>query len=218
MKNYKLAIIISMALLFSCNGAIVYEEIDLQAETEAWLTDDQIGDRFQMIDENGISSTWEVDDNYNYFNESGSAFLFIPTRKTMIEMHFQKFESSILGYFSINVDAGFSGENGSVSFSTGSLSSSFDASTHSPVSLHLSSSSEGSNTWFSEYGDVLPGRIQIVTDYEINGIVYPEEVAVFELTDQLDYFEPNDIVKFSFSKEVGLIFLELKSGLKYFRV
>ncbi|WP_296621613.1 hypothetical protein [Marivirga sp.] len=217
MKFNKLFLFATFLLLISCNGAIVYEEIDLQVETEAWIVQEEGAHSFQMIDENGIKNTWNLREENNYYSESGSAFLLIPTRKTMREMHYQKFSSTILGDFSINADAGFSDGNAWVSFNMPNLSIDFDAVTYDPIRLYLSPNSGESFSWYVDDNDP-PFQFQIVTDYEINGKTFTEEVAVFELTSRTEILEPNDIVKFSFSKDIGLIYLELKSGLKYFRI
>jgi len=218
MNYYKLLVIFSLLLLTSCNGAIIYEEIDLQAETEAWIVEEEKDHSFQMTDENGIKHIWNLREEDNYYSESGSAFLFIPTRKTMRETHHQKFTSSILGDFSVNADAGFSDLNPWVTFYMQHLSIDFDAVTFNPTRLFLSSNNGESFSWYFEDSDDPPFQFQIVNDYEINGKTFNEEVAVFELTSRAEILELNDIVKFSFSKDIGLIFLELKSGLKYFRI
>ncbi|HET8859906.1 hypothetical protein [Marivirga sp.] len=218
MKFIKLFLFASFLLLISCNGAIVYEEIDLQAETEAWIVQEESYRSFQMTDENGIKNSWNLTEEDNYYSESGSAFLLIPTRKTMREMYYQKFRNTILGDFSINADAGFSDVNPWVSFNMPDLSFEFDAVTHKPNRLYLSPNNGKSFSW-SEYEDVeLPLEFQVVTNFEVNGKTYQEEVAIFELTDQIGILEPKSVVKFAFSKDVGLIFIELKSGLKYFRI
>lgn len=217
MKFNKLFLSGSLLLLISCNGAIVYEEIDLQAETAAWMVHEEKDHSFQMIDENGIRNTWNLREEDNYYSESGSAFLLIPTRKTMREMHYQKFTSTILGDFSINADAGFSDGNPWVSFNMPNLSIDFDVVTYNLTRLLLSPNNGELFSWYVDDSDP-PFEFQIVTDYEINGKTFTEEVAVFELTSRTEILEPNDIVKFSFSKDIGLIYLELKSGLKYSRI
>lgn len=217
MKFIKLFLFVSFLLLISCNGAIVYEEIDLQAETEAWIVQEERYHSFQMTDENGIKSSWNLSEEDNYYSESGGSFLFIPTNKSNREIHFQKFRNTILGDFSINADAGFSDVNPWVSFNMPSLSIDFDVVTYNPTRLLLSPNNGELFSWYVDDSDP-PFQFQIVSDYEINGKTFNEEVAVFELTSRAGILEPNDIVKFSFSKDVGIIFLELKSGLKFYRL
>ena len=98
-----------------------------------------------------------------------------------------------------------------------SLSFRFDAVTYKPNSLYIYSNSGESLSWNDYEEKELPFEFQIMTDYELNGQLFKEEVAVFEITARTGFLEPNTIVKFSYSKEIGLIFLELKSGIKYLR-
>tara|TARA_R110002012_G_scaffold153906_1_gene314139 strand:+ start:80510 stop:81142 length:633 start_codon:yes stop_codon:yes gene_type:complete len=203
--------------LISCNGAIIYEEIDLQAETEAWIVQEKRNHSFTMKDQNGISTNWVLTEEDNYYSESSGSFLLIPTHRTMREMHYQQFRSTVLGDFSINADAGFSDTNPWVSFNMPSLSFRFDAVTYKPNSLYIYSNSGESLSWNDYEEKELPFEFQIMTDYELNGQLFKEEVAVFEITARTGFLEPNTIVKFSYSKEIGLIFLELKSGIKYLR-
>lgn len=218
MKSNKLFLFVSFLLIISCNGAIVYEEIDLQTETEAWIVQKDRDHNFHMTDENGIRSNWNLSEEDNYYNESGGSFLFVPTHKTMRELHYQKFTNTILGDFSINADAGFSDVNPWVSFYISHLSFDFDVVTLAPKRLYLHPNNGKSYSWNDYDNENPPFEFQISTNYEINGLEYPEEVVVFELTENAEILESNDIVKFSFSKDTGLIYLELKSGLKYFRV
>ncbi|WKK82304.2 hypothetical protein [Marivirga arenosa] len=217
MRFNKLFLYASFLFLISCNGAIVYKEFDLQAETEAWIVQED-DFSFQMVDENGIVNNWNLTEEDNYYSESSGTFLFIPTDKTMREVHYQKFRSAILGDFSFSADAGFSEVNPWISFNMPHLYFEFDAVTHKPNRLYLSPNSGESFTW-ADYEEVdQPFDFKVVTDLEIKGDTYPEEVAVFELIDQMGILESKSIVKFAFSKDIGLIYLELKSGLKYYRI
>lgn len=217
MRYNKILLYSSFLFLISCNGAIIYEEFDLQAETEAWIVQEE-DFSFQMVDENGIGINWNLTEENNYYSESRGAFLLIPTDRTMREIHFQKFRSTILGDFSITADAGFSEVNPWVSFNMANLSIDFDVVTHEPTRLYLTPNNGKSFSWSDYQEEQPPIDFQVMTNFEINGQTYPEDVAFFELTGQMGILEPKSIVKFAFSKDIGLIYLELKSGMKYYRI
>lgn len=218
MKFSKLFLCLSSLFLFSCNGTLIYEEFELQPQTEAWIVQEEKNHSFEMKDENGITTHWQLTEEYKYYNETKGFFLFIPTDKTNVEKYYQTYTSSVLGDFGINVDAGFSDANPSVSLDTPTVEITFDALTYKPLTFHLLLTNGDWFSWYAGDGDDVPFEFKIVTDYEINGAVFPEEVAVFELTKRQNEVDPISITNFSYSKELGLIYLELNNGLKYYRI
>lgn len=211
MKFNKIALLI--LLLASCGCT---EWIPLEKETSDWLTDLDEDHIFEMVDENNITQSWKLNVKNNYFSEGSSGILFVTTSRSYREMSYEKFQNDVLGQFAISVEADYSVGNDYLSFSTDRMSVDFTVNDLEIKRLTVDYPSNESVHWSYQFDEPLTSKPVIVDNQELAGTTYGETL-IFRLEDYQNVLGENDIIAFYFAKEEGLIYLELKSGLKYYR-
>jgi hypothetical protein len=132
-------------------------------------------------------------------------------------MSYENFRNNVLGQFSISVKTDYSSGNDYMSISTDGISVSFDLSDRNILDLHVEYGNGETIYWNYQSDEPLNTKPVIVDSKELGDRIYGETL-IFRLEDYQNGLSENDIIAFYFTKDEGLIYLELKSGLKYFRV
>lgn len=206
-------IVFFIFLLSSCAKT---ETINLEEQSVEWLTGLDYDETFEMIDENNISQSWRLNAKDNYFNEGSSGILFFTTERTYRQMTYESFRSTVLGEFSLSVNADYSAGNDYISFVTDRMDISFTLKDLSVRDLYVDYSNGETNNWNYQYDEPLISKPMLVENIELKDKMYGETL-IFKLEDFQNGLSGNDIIAFYFTKDEGLIYLELKSGLKYYR-
>lgn len=131
-------------------------------------------------------------------------------------MTYESFRNNVLGEFSLSVNADYSGGNDYITFSTDRIYISFKLKDQSVQGLDVDNSNGETIYWNYQSDEPLTSQPVILASQELNGKTYGETI-IFRLEDFQNGLSDNDIIAFYFTKNEGLIYLELKSGLKYYR-
>ncbi len=206
-------IIVLVFLLSSCAKT---ETINLEEQSAEWLTGLDYDDTFEMIDENNISQSWQLNAKDNYLNEGTSGILFFTTDRTYRQMTYESFRNEVLGEFSLSVNADYSLGNDYISFGTSRMNISFAFKDLSVRDLYVDDSNGETNYWSYPSDESLNSQPNLVETIELRGKLYGETI-IFRLEDFQNGLSDNDIIAFYFTKNEGLIYIELKSGLRYYR-
>lgn len=211
----RVSIFLLLLLLTSC---VKEETIYFDAENEEWLIVAEMGDKFIVQDNNGISSSFTMTDNTSYFNQSEGGYLFIKTHKQNTEYHYQSFASSYGTQFSLSLTAGFDpfGDDIFIMLDNVGFAYDFKYKTVARIDSPFGYLSKTMTDDGYENNVTISSTVEMLDFYVVNNFQY-SDVLHFTFKDFQNEWEPFTVKEIFVAKKHGLIKYILNSDLAYER-
>jgi hypothetical protein len=200
-------------------SALKKETLDFQPESKGWITNDTIRSHFVVVDDNGISSSFTMQQNSHYFITSTSSILGITTNLTTREYHFQGYGSTYGIPFSLSLSAGFKPFGDELYIDLARVGFAYDLKfeTITRVNTDFGNKSKNMSNNAYEPGDGMLSTVEILSSFSTSYHDY-ETVLYFQLLDFEDKWDDFTVVKIYVAKGIGLVKYELNNGLSFERL
>ncbi len=209
LKPFKYICLLIPILFFTSCGedfAFTTKYNYLEEETKAWSIPDSLNKTsFEMVDNKGISSTFNELTTQISFSTGQSGFLFIPVRKSQTENIYISCNSNYGLNFSMYLYAGFDVFGDYLNMNLGETNFSYDFKYKELSSVGIK------NAYISRIvtdegleGEKIFSKVEIIDNYTIGDKKYAQ-VLHFRLNDfetKIDIFTITDIY---YAKQIGLI-------------
>lgn len=205
-----------ISLLVACDRehALKKETYYFKEENRGWVKGDSVRMPFIMVDENGISNSFSLNDSTCYFGQSWGTFMGIYTEYTLKEYCYMSFRSTYGTSFSISLTAGYPPHGDYAHIGLGGLGFIYDMEFGTIVRMDTPFGTKSriiTGTGYEE-NEPISSTVEVLDTLVVEGIVY-QEVMHFSLKDfeeQWGEYTPCDIF---IAKNCGLIRYILSGGL-----
>ena len=205
-----------ISLLVACDRehAIKKETYCFQEENRGWVNKESVSRPFIMVDDNGISNSFSLNDSTCYFGESWSTYMGICTKYTLKEYCHMSFRSTYGASFSISLTAGYPPHGDYAYIGLGGIEFMYDMEFGTIMGIDTPFGSKSriiTDTGYEE-NEPINSTVEMMDSLLIGGVVY-QEVMHFSLKDfeeQWGSYTPIDIFV---AKSRGLIKYRLSCGL-----
>jgi len=216
----KILILIFMTALCSCgeDWAFKEETLTIAAENRDWVTEDQYGASFIMVDNHKISQGFRMNLNSTDFSPSSTSYFGIRTHLTKTESFTQAWSSNFGQRFMTILTAGFEPFGDRFSISINELNFMYDFSFKTIGHIYFNSSSKSktmTNTGYAE-NETIYSIVQLLDTLTVNGVRY-DGILYFNLLDFKDEWSDFTITEIFFARHTGLIKYTLRNGVTYER-
>lgn len=209
-----------MAILCSCGDDWAFKEETLHIATENrdWITADQYGTSFIMVDNNKISQGFIMNHNSTDFSPSTTSYFGIRTRITKTESFTQSWTSNFGQGFMTILTAGFEPFGDRLSVSINEINFMYDFTFQTIGHIYFNSSYKSktmTDTGYEE-NETIYSTVQILDSLTVNGIRYIG-VLHFIFEDFPDLWTDFTVKEVYLAKHIGLIKYSLNDGVTYER-
>lgn len=226
MKNITLSInkyifIILLLLVVSCgeNSALKEDYYYVDKSNKDWLINDTLGDNFIMIDENGISQSFSMNDFQYSFNPSSTTILGVTTRTSYREEDYQSFSSNFGQLFSILLSASYAPFGDELYIKLGNTSFAYDFAFNTISRIECDNNYKSktiTDTGYTDSNQRIKSTVEFFDNYVVNNYNY-QNVLHFSLKDFILEWNDFTVTDIYIAKKVGLIKYVLSNELEYYR-
>ena len=216
----KYLIILIILTMCSCgeDDALKEETLYVSRENRDWLTADEVGSNFIMIDNNNIAQGFSMYQNSSDFSPSTSSYFGVKTKVTKTESYTQGYSSSYGQRFSYILTAGFApfGDNLSIIINEISFTYDFKFKTIARISYELNYKSKLMTDKGYEENDKIYSTVEILDTITVNDRLF-SGIIHFNFEDFSDKWSKFTIKELYVAKQYGLIKYTLENGITYER-
>lgn len=224
MKNLilirNLSLVLAILLLTSCGDDFAFSTKYnyLEEDTKEWnIADSIVNKHFEMIDNKGITYSFDNLSTKTDFSTGRSGFLFIPVSKSLTENIYITCQSNYGLSFSLYLYAGFDSFGDFINMNFGDTNFSYD------FKIKKLSSVGVKNAYISKIitedgleGENILSEVEIIDNYMLSGKKYAK-VLHFCLKDFENIIDPLCITEIYYAKQIGLIKYVYNSGISVSR-
>lgn len=216
----KFLIAFLILLIASCGekGALKEETILFNEENKDWIITGNLGDNFLMIDSHGIAQSFMMNRNLHEFSTSAGSILFITTKITYREYHYQAFTSNYGNRFSLSLTAGYEPFGDELFIDLNNIGFSWDPkfNTVSRIDTPYGYRSKLMTDEGYEEDEPINSSAAIINSMEIDGVTY-HDVLHFAFDDFRESWTDFTITDIYVAKQLGLIKYRYNNGVECVR-
>ena len=212
--------ILPFLVLCSCGeeNALKEETIYISKENKDWLTKDEVGSSFIMIDNNKISQGFLMSENSSYFSPSTTSYFWVNTKVIKTESYTQWYSSNYGQRFSYILTAGYTpfGDNLCVSINDILFAYDLKFKTIERINYDLNYKSKIMTDKGYEEDVKIYSTVELLDTLTVNGCLY-SGILHFKFEDFRDKWTQFTIRELYLAKHYGLIRYSLVNGITYER-
>lgn len=209
-----------MTILCSCgeDWAFKEETLYIAAENRAWITPDNYGTSFIMVDGNKISQGFKMNENSTDFSPQTSSYFGIRTRISKYESFTQAWSSNFGQRFMLILHAGSEpfGDRLSISIDEIDFMYDFKFKTIGHIYFDSSYKSKTMTDIGYEENEKIYSTVELLDSLTVNGVKY-DGILHFSFEDFKDLWSDFTIKEVYIGKHIGLIKYSLNNGITYER-